>query len=63
MRSVVLHFILREITIITSRSVVVYIPIHVQNVEMYTRARKAYEDIKENGMEMMYVISHFLYRK
>ena len=33
------------------------------SVEMYTRARKAYEDIKENSMEMMYVISHFLCRR
>ena len=30
---------------------------------MSTRARKAYEDTKENSMEMMYVIWYFLCRK
>ena len=33
--------------------------IHAQNVKVFTRTRKGYEDTKENSMEMMYVISHF----
>ena len=63
MRSVVLSFITRAITITTSRFVVLQMVIHAQNVETYTRTRKAYEDTKENSMEMMYIISHFLCRK
>ena len=52
-------FIMRAITITTSRFVVVQMVIHAQNVETYTRTRKAYEDTKENSMEIMYVFSHF----
>ena len=56
MRSVRGFLILREITNIISKVVVVLISIKVKSVEMNIIARKVYEDIEENNVEMMYVV-------